>query len=350
MDDIHHSLSDEFEYDEVGAYEQELQEQIDEALDDPSQVDASTDLGNYLRQLQRIPLLNAEQEVELAQRIEAGLFSEEQLAERRKLDRDTRADLEWIAQDGRAARQHLLSANLRLVVWMAHQYQSSTLGLDDLIQEGNIGLMRAVEKFDYTKGYKFSTFAVWWIRQSVVRAIQDKERIIRLPANKQAKVWKLRQARSDIASDLGREASVEELADELGWSADQVEDILKLAHDPESADALDEALERSVLNSVTDPEDDVPNYAVADFTELSDNDDTELLAWRVQNALQLEFQDMSELEVDVLRMRTGLDGEGPRTTADVARALGLPEETVDKISTHVFQRLRRSEILRDALD
>jgi len=343
-------LPDHFDYEQYSAYEYELHEQVNEALGNSNQSDPSTDLGSYLDQIRQIPLLTAEQEVELAKRYEASLFCEEQLATKKKFDDRTRGNLEYIVRDGSAARQHLLEANLRLVVWMANRYQSSTLGMDDLIQEGNLGLIRAVEKYDYTMGYKFSTYAVWWIRQSIVRAIQDKERIIRLPANKQSMVWRLRQAKSDIYSDLGREASVEELAEELGWSADQVEDIWKLAQDPESADALDEALEASVLSSTTDEEDDVPNYAVVDFTDPPDDDSAEFLAWRVQEALQLEFQDMSQLEIDVLKMRTGLDGQEPRTIAAVARALEVPEQTVEKISAHVFQRLRRSEVLRDALD
>ena len=350
MNKAEHQLSDHFDSEEFDAYEHEVQEEINEALGNPQQSDPSTDLGSYLDQIRQIPLLAAEQEVELAKRIEAGLFSEEQLAENNKLDNETRANLAWIARDGSEAQQALLTANLRLVVWMANRYQSSTLGMNDLIQEGNLGLLRAVENYDYTKGYKFSTLAVWWIRQSIVRAIQDKERIIRLPANKQEKVWQLRRARNDIAEAVGGEVSVEDLALELGWSVDQVEDILMLAQEPESTDALDEALEDSVLSTTTDEEDDVPNYAVVDFTDPPGNDNAEFLAWRVQEALQLEFQDMSELEIDVLKMRTGLDGQEPMTTADVARALNVPEQTVDKISAHVFQRLRRSEVLRDALD
>jgi len=188
---------------------------------------------DYLKQIGKVPLLNAEQEVELAKRIEAGLFAEEKLAEgARTLSTDARIDLEWIAEDGTRAKNHLLEANLRLVVSLAKRYTGRGMLFLDLIQEGNLGLIRAVEKFDYTKGYKFSTYATWWIRQAITRAMADQARTIRIPVHMVEVINKLARVQRQMLQDLGREPTPEELAVELGMTPEQVIEALELSRAP----------------------------------------------------------------------------------------------------------------------
>ena len=182
---------------------------------------------DYLKQIGKVALLNAEQEVELAKRIEAGLFAEEMLAETKKIDKKTRLDLEWIATDGRRAKNHLLEANLRLVVSLAKRYTGRGMLFLDLIQEGNLGLIRAVEKFDYTKGYKFSTYATWWIRQAITRAMADQARTIRIPVHMVEVINKLARVQRQMLQDLGREPTPEELARELDMTPEKVVEVQK---------------------------------------------------------------------------------------------------------------------------
>ncbi|HXT92098.1 MAG TPA: RNA polymerase sigma factor, partial [Trebonia sp.] len=187
---------------------------------------------DYLKQIGKVPLLNAEQEVELAKRIEAGLFAEEKLAESERMHTDQRIDLEWIAEDGRRAKNHLLEANLRLVVSLAKRYTGRGMLFLDLIQEGNLGLIRAVEKFDYTKGYKFSTYATWWIRQAITRAMADQARTIRIPVHMVEVINKLARVQRQMLQDLGREPTPEELAVELDMTPEKVVEVQKYGREP----------------------------------------------------------------------------------------------------------------------
>ena len=187
---------------------------------------------DYLKQIGKVPLLNAEQEVELAKRIEAGLFAEEKLAESHRMNPDQRIDLEWIAEDGRRAKNHLLEANLRLVVSLAKRYTGRGMLFLDLIQEGNLGLIRAVEKFDYTKGYKFSTYATWWIRQAITRAMADQARTIRIPVHMVEVINKLARVQRQMLQDLGREPTPEELAVELDMTPEKVVEVQKYGREP----------------------------------------------------------------------------------------------------------------------
>ena len=206
-------------------------------------------MKDYLKQIGKVALLNAEQEVELAKRIEAGLFAEEMLAETKKIDKKTRLDLEWIATDGRRAKNHLLEANLRLVVSLAKRYTGRGMLFLDLIQEGNLGLIRAVEKFDYTKGYKFSTYATWWIRQAITRAMADQARTIRIPVHRVEVINKLARVQRQMLQDLGREPTPEELARELDMTPEKVVEVQKYGREPIS---LHTPLgEEGIANSVT---------------------------------------------------------------------------------------------------
>lgn len=335
---------------QASEYEEQVELELATALDDETQIGSDTMLGAYLRQISQITLLSAEQEVELAKRIEAGLFCEEMLAAKKTIDNMTREDLEWIIQDGSRARKHLIEANLRLVVWIANRFQSPTMGFDDLIQEGNIGLMTAVEKFDYTKGYKFSTYAVWWIRQTIVRAIEQKERIVRLPVNKHQKVNQFHRARRRLFNDLGRSPSYSELSTELGWSLEDVEAIGKLAQELEYIDDDADATAFLQTPESSDPDDDFPSGSRLDWIDTYDDANADLVAFQVQDALAPELESMSELEVNVLTMRMGLGTGSPMPVSDIANALCIPEKSVQEVTNRALERLRKSEALRDILD
>ncbi len=295
---------------------------------------------DYLKQIGKVSLLNAEQEVELAKRIEAGLFAEEMLAESKKLDKKTRLDLEWIATDGRRAKNHLLEANLRLVVSLAKRYTGRGMLFLDLIQEGNLGLIRAVEKFDYTKGYKFSTYATWWIRQAITRAMADQARTIRIPVHMVEVINKLARVQRQMLQDLGREPTPEELARELDMTPEKVVEVQKYGREPISLHTpLGEEGDSEFGDLIEDSEAIVPSDAVS-FTLL-------------QEQLESVLDTLSDREAGVVRMRFGLTDGQPKTLDEIGKVYGVTRERIRQIESKTMSKLRhpsRSQVLRDYLD
>ncbi|MBN6057565.1 RNA polymerase sigma factor [Nonomuraea sp. RK-328] len=297
---------------------------------------------DYLKQIGKVPLLNAEQEVELAKRIEAGLFAEEQLGsgEADGLPVDVRAELEWIAEDGRRAKNHLLEANLRLVVSLAKRYTGRGMLFLDLIQEGNLGLIRAVEKFDYTKGYKFSTYATWWIRQAITRAMADQARTIRIPVHMVEVINKLARVQRQMLQDLGREPTPEELARELDMTPEKVVEVQKYGREPISLHTpLGEEGDSEFGDLIEDSEAIVPADAVS-FTLL-------------QEQLHSVLDTLSEREAGVVSMRFGLTDGQPKTLDEIGKVYGVTRERIRQIESKTMSKLRhpsRSQVLRDYLD
>ncbi len=296
---------------------------------------------DYLKQIGKVPLLNAEQEVELAKRIEAGLFAEEKLAEgRRTLNTDRRIDLEWIAEDGTRAKNHLLEANLRLVVSLAKRYTGRGMLFLDLIQEGNLGLIRAVEKFDYTKGYKFSTYATWWIRQAITRAMADQARTIRIPVHMVEVINKLARVQRQMLQDLGREPTPEELAVELDMTPEKVIEVQKYGREPISLHTpLGEDGDSEFGDLIEDSEAIQPGEAVS-FTLL-------------QEQLHSVLDTLSEREAGVVSMRFGLTDGQPKTLDEIGKVYGVTRERIRQIESKTMSKLRhtsRSDVLRDYLD
>ena len=296
---------------------------------------------DYLKQIGKVPLLNAEQEVELAKRIEAGLFAEEKLAEgRRTLSTDARIDLEWIAEDGTRAKNHLLEANLRLVVSLAKRYTGRGMLFLDLIQEGNLGLIRAVEKFDYTKGYKFSTYATWWIRQAITRAMADQARTIRIPVHMVEVINKLARVQRQMLQDLGREPTPDELAIELDMTPEKVVEVQKYGREPISLHTpLGEDGDSEFGDLIEDSEAIQPGEAVS-FTLL-------------QEQLHSVLDTLSEREAGVVSMRFGLTDGQPKTLDEIGKVYGVTRERIRQIESKTMSKLRhpsRSEVLRDYLD
>jgi RNA polymerase primary sigma factor len=295
---------------------------------------------DYLKQIGKVSLLNAEQEVELAKRIEAGLFAEEMLNEAKKLDKKTRLDLEWIATDGRRAKNHLLEANLRLVVSLAKRYTGRGMLFLDLIQEGNLGLIRAVEKFDYTKGYKFSTYATWWIRQAITRAMADQARTIRIPVHMVEVINKLARVQRQMLQDLGREPTPEELARELDMTPEKVVEVQKYGREPISLHTpLGEEGDSEFGDLIEDSEAIVPSDAVS-FTLL-------------QEQLESVLDTLSDREAGVVRMRFGLTDGQPKTLDEIGKVYGVTRERIRQIESKTMSKLRhpsRSQVLRDYLD
>jgi RNA polymerase primary sigma factor len=295
---------------------------------------------DYLKQIGKVPLLNAEQEVELAKRIEAGLFAEEKLAEGRGLTDDQRIDLEWIAEDGRRAKNHLLEANLRLVVSLAKRYTGRGMLFLDLIQEGNLGLIRAVEKFDYTKGYKFSTYATWWIRQAITRAMADQARTIRIPVHMVEVINKLARVQRQMLQDLGREPTPEELAVELDMTPEKVVEVQKYGREPISLHTpLGEDGDSEFGDLIEDSEAIQPGEAVS-FTLL-------------QEQLHSVLDTLSEREAGVVSMRFGLTDGQPKTLDEIGKVYGVTRERIRQIESKTMSKLRhpsRSQVLRDYLD
>ena len=296
---------------------------------------------DYLKQIGKVPLLNAEQEVELAKRIEAGLFAEEKLAEgRATLHLDARGDLEWIADDGRRAKNHLLEANLRLVVSLAKRYTGRGMLFLDLIQEGNLGLIRAVEKFDYTKGYKFSTYATWWIRQAITRAMADQARTIRIPVHMVEVINKLARVQRQMLQDLGREPTPEELAKELDMTPEKVIEVQKYGREPISLHTpLGEDGDSEFGDLIEDSEAIQPGEAVS-FTLL-------------QEQLHSVLDTLSEREAGVVSMRFGLTDGQPKTLDEIGKVYGVTRERIRQIESKTMSKLRhpsRSQVLRDYLD
>ena len=296
---------------------------------------------DYLKQIGKVPLLNAEQEVELAKRIEAGLFAEEKLAEGRlTLNTDARIDLEWIAEDGSRAKNHLLEANLRLVVSLAKRYTGRGMLFLDLIQEGNLGLIRAVEKFDYTKGYKFSTYATWWIRQAITRAMADQARTIRIPVHMVEVINKLARVQRQMLQDLGREPTPEELAVELDMTPEKVIEVQKYGREPISLHTpLGEDGDSEFGDLIEDSEAIQPGEAVS-FTLL-------------QEQLHSVLDTLSEREAGVVSMRFGLTDGQPKTLDEIGKVYGVTRERIRQIESKTMSKLRhpsRSQVLRDYLD
>jgi RNA polymerase primary sigma factor len=296
---------------------------------------------DYLKQIGKVPLLNAEQEVELAKRIEAGLFAEEKLAEGMDgLESPARLDMEWIAEDGRRAKNHLLEANLRLVVSLAKRYTGRGMLFLDLIQEGNLGLIRAVEKFDYTKGYKFSTYATWWIRQAITRAMADQARTIRIPVHMVEVINKLARVQRQMLQDLGREPTPEELAAELDMTPEKVIEVQKYGREPISLHTpLGEDGDSEFGDLIEDSEAIQPGEAVS-FTLL-------------QEQLHSVLDTLSEREAGVVSMRFGLTDGQPKTLDEIGKVYGVTRERIRQIESKTMSKLRhpsRSQVLRDYLD
>jgi RNA polymerase primary sigma factor len=295
---------------------------------------------DYLKQIGKVPLLNAEMEVELAKRIEAGLFSEEKLAQGGKLQMKVVEELEWIAEDGRRAKNHLLEANLRLVVSLAKRYTGRGMLFLDLIQEGNLGLIRAVEKFDYTKGYKFSTYATWWIRQAITRAMADQARTIRIPVHMVEVINKLARVQRQMLQDLGREPTPEELAKELDMTPEKVIEVQKYGREPISLHTpLGEDGDSEFGDLIEDSEAIVPADAVS-FTLL-------------QEQLHAVLDTLSEREAGVVSMRFGLTDGQPKTLDEIGKVYGVTRERIRQIESKTMSKLRhpsRSQVLRDYLD
>ncbi|WP_318646795.1 RNA polymerase sigma factor [Nocardioides donggukensis] len=295
---------------------------------------------DYLKQIGKVPLLNAEMEVELAKRIEAGLFSEEKVAAGGKLTPKVLEELEWICDDGRRAKNHLLEANLRLVVSLAKRYTGRGMLFLDLIQEGNLGLIRAVEKFDYTKGYKFSTYATWWIRQAITRAMADQARTIRIPVHMVEVINKLARVQRQMLQDLGREPTPEELAKELDMTPEKVIEVQKYGREPISLHTpLGEDGDSEFGDLIEDSEAIVPADAVS-FTLL-------------QEQLHAVLDTLSEREAGVVSMRFGLTDGQPKTLDEIGKVYGVTRERIRQIESKTMSKLRhpsRSQVLRDYLD
>ncbi|HWH28252.1 MAG TPA: RNA polymerase sigma factor, partial [Mycobacteriales bacterium] len=284
----------------------------------------------YLREIGKVALLNAEQEVELAKRIEAGLFAGEKLRQNKagelKLTPTMKRDLAEIERDGERAKRHLLEANLRLVVSLAKRYQGRGLDLLDLVQEGNLGLVRAVEKFDYAKGYKFSTYATWWIRQALQRALADQGRTIRVPVHMAELITKVTRTRRDLTQTLGRDPSSEELGEPLGMTAEKVEEILRYGRDTLSLQAPVGDDDAVLGDFITDTDSIDPQQAV----------ESQLL----HGQLSAVLSSLPERSAIVMRMRFGLDDGRPRTLDEVGRHLGLTRERIRQIERDTLAEIR----------
>jgi RNA polymerase primary sigma factor len=286
-------------------------------LDDQTSVMGDS-VHTYLKSIGRRQLLTAEEEVDLAKRIEAGLFAEHKLETEKRLSASYRADLEAVAEDGRRAKAHMLEANLRLVVSVAKKYSDRGLSLLDVVQEGNLGLIRAVEKFDYTKGYKFSTYAMWWIRQAIQRGFADSARTIRLPVHVLEMLSKLSRVERDMHQRLGREPTPEELAVELDRTPDQIEELLRTSRQPIS---LDSTIGEDGETSIGDLIEDV------DAPEAGELVDRQLMADQLRNALSA----LTPREATIMSMRFGLYDGNPHTLDEIGKALGLTRERIRQL-------------------
>jgi RNA polymerase primary sigma factor len=295
---------------------------------------------DYLKQIGKVALLNAAEEVELAMRIEAGLFAEDKLANTPNLSKELERELRWVARDGQRAKSHLLGANLRLVVSLAKRYTGRGMQFLDLIQEGNLGLIRAVEKFDYTKGFKFSTYATWWIRQAITRAMADQARTIRIPVHMVEVINKLARVQRQMLQDLGREPTPEELSRELDMTPEKVVEVQKYGREPISLHTpLGEDGDSEFGDLIEDTEAVVPADAVG-FTML-------------QKQLESLLDSLSEREAGVIRMRFGLGDGMPKTLDQIGDTFGVTRERIRQIESKTMAKLRhpsRSQSLRDYLE
>ncbi len=331
--------SDEFTWDD-----EEESEALKQARKDAELTASADSVRAYLKQIGKVALLNAEEEVDLAKRIEAGLYSVERMRQTiqaaEKLTTQMRRDLNWIKRDGERAKNHLLEANLRLVVSLAKRYTGRGMAFLDLIQEGNLGLIRAVEKFDYTKGYKFSTYATWWIRQAITRAMADQARTIRIPVHMVEVINKLGRIQRELLQDLGREPTPEELAKEMDITPDKVLEIQQYAREPISLDQTIGDEGDSQLGDFIEDSEAVVAVDAVSFTLLQDQ-------------LQAVLQTLSEREAGVVRLRFGLTDGQPRTLDEIGQVYGVTRERIRQIESKTMSKLRhpsRSQVLRDYLE
>ena len=327
----------EFEGDDMASLEADVAAFAD-GVDLDDQTPAMGDsVHTYLKSIGRTSLLTAEQEVDLAKRIEAGLFAEHKLDTDPDLAPQMRRDLEMVAEDGRRAKAHMLEANLRLVVSVAKKYSDRGLSLLDVVQEGNLGLIRAVEKFDYTKGYKFSTYAMWWIRQAIQRGFADSARTIRLPVHVLEMLSKLSRVERDMHQRLGREPTPEELAVELDRTPDQIEELLRTSRQPIS---LDSTIGEDGETSIGDLIEDV------DAPEASELVDRQLMAEQLRSALDA----LTPREATIMAMRFGLYDGNPHTLDEIGRALGLTRERIRQLEKQSLSKLRHPSRAQPLLD
>jgi RNA polymerase primary sigma factor len=331
---------EDFAFDE----EEEESEALKQARRDAELTASADSVRAYLKQIGKVALLNAEEEVDLAKRIEAGLYASERLRQAedggQKLSPQMRRDLNWIVRDGERAKNHLLEANLRLVVSLAKRYTGRGMAFLDLIQEGNLGLIRAVEKFDYTKGYKFSTYATWWIRQAITRAMADQARTIRIPVHMVEVINKLGRIQRELLQDLGREPTPEELAKEMDITPEKVLEIQQYAREPISLDQTIGDEGDSQLGDFIEDSEAVVAVDAVSFTLLQDQ-------------LTSVLQTLSEREAGVVRLRFGLTDGQPRTLDEIGQVYGVTRERIRQIESKTMSKLRhpsRSQVLRDYLD
>ena len=335
------NLAEETSGNEEDAFTLKASEEDDAPAQTVMTAGATADpVKDYLKQIGRVALLNAELEVELATRVEAGLFAEAKLKDEKKLEKKLKRELEWLVEDGKRAKNHLLEANLRLVVSLAKRYTGRGMLFLDLIQEGNLGLIRAVEKFDYTKGYKFSTYATWWIRQAITRAMADQARTIRIPVHMVEVINKLARVQRQMLQDLGREPTPEELAKELDMTPEKVVEVQKYGREPISLHTpLGEEGDSEFGDLIEDSEAVVPADAVS-FTLL-------------QEQLHSVLDTLSEREAGVVAMRFGLTDGQPKTLDEIGKVYGVTRERIRQIESKTMSKLRhpsRSQVLRDYLD
>jgi RNA polymerase primary sigma factor len=324
-------------------WDEEESEALRQARKDAELTASADSVRAYLKQIGKVALLNAEEEVELAKRIEAGLYAAERLrkaADDKSMTPQLRRDLSWIVRDGERAKNHLLEANLRLVVSLAKRYTGRGMAFLDLIQEGNLGLIRAVEKFDYTKGYKFSTYATWWIRQAITRAMADQARTIRIPVHMVEVINKLGRIQRELLQDLGREPTPEELAKEMDITPEKVLEIQQYAREPISLDQTIGDEGDSQLGDFIEDSEAVVAVDAVSFTLLQDQ-------------LQSVLATLSEREAGVVRLRFGLTDGQPRTLDEIGQVYGVTRERIRQIESKTMSKLRhpsRSQVLRDYLD
>ncbi|GAA5172173.1 RNA polymerase sigma factor [Pseudonocardia eucalypti] len=325
-------------------WDEEESEALRQARKDAELTASADSVRAYLKQIGKVALLNAEEEVELAKRIEAGLYAAERVRKMTESDKTAspqmRRDLRWIVRDGERAKNHLLEANLRLVVSLAKRYTGRGMAFLDLIQEGNLGLIRAVEKFDYTKGYKFSTYATWWIRQAITRAMADQARTIRIPVHMVEVINKLGRIQRELLQDLGREPTPEELAKEMDITPEKVLEIQQYAREPISLDQTIGDEGDSQLGDFIEDSEAVVAVDAVSFTLLQDQ-------------LQSVLATLSEREAGVVRLRFGLTDGQPRTLDEIGQVYGVTRERIRQIESKTMSKLRhpsRSQVLRDYLD
>jgi RNA polymerase primary sigma factor len=325
-------------------WDEEESEALRQARKDAELTASADSVRAYLKQIGKVALLNAEEEVELAKRIEAGLYATQKMAEwvenGEKQSTAVRRDFLWICRDGDRAKNHLLEANLRLVVSLAKRYTGRGMAFLDLIQEGNLGLIRAVEKFDYTKGYKFSTYATWWIRQAITRAMADQARTIRIPVHMVEVINKLGRIQRELLQDLGREPTPEELAKEMDITPEKVLEIQQYAREPISLDQTIGDEGDSQLGDFIEDSEAVVAVDAVSFTLLQDQ-------------LQSVLETLSEREAGVVRLRFGLTDGQPRTLDEIGQVYGVTRERIRQIESKTMSKLRhpsRSQVLRDYLD